>query len=77
MCYCILIHLLTTYYLRVMQSLDPGIFNSQGIYPQPTNAPYLTGKEVWNISENLLIFTLNDTCLHKFDLGSPFDCYPL
>ncbi|XP_011019015.1 PREDICTED: MACPF domain-containing protein CAD1-like [Populus euphratica] len=24
---------------------DSGIFNSQGIYPQPTSAPYLTGKE--------------------------------
>ncbi|WCJ27825.1 MAC/Perforin domain-containing protein [Euphorbia peplus] len=24
---------------------DSGIFNSQGIYPQPTNTPYLTGKE--------------------------------
>ncbi|GAV77182.1 MACPF domain-containing protein [Cephalotus follicularis] len=24
---------------------DSGLFNSQGIYPQPTNAPYLTGKE--------------------------------
>lgn len=27
------------------KSLDPGLFNSQGIYPQPTSAPYLTGKE--------------------------------
>lgn len=27
------------------KGLDPGLFNSQGIYPQPTNAPYLTGKE--------------------------------
>ncbi|KAK6255586.1 hypothetical protein SCA6_016891 [Theobroma cacao] len=25
--------------------LDPGLFNSQGIYPQPTSAPYLNGKE--------------------------------
>ncbi|KAJ6969135.1 hypothetical protein NC653_036945 [Populus alba x Populus x berolinensis] len=24
---------------------DSGIFNSQGIYPQPTSVPYLTGKE--------------------------------
>ncbi|KAH7553956.1 hypothetical protein JRO89_XS12G0085000 [Xanthoceras sorbifolium] len=28
-----------------VQGLDPGLFNSQGIYPQPTSAPYLTGKE--------------------------------
>ncbi|OMO94051.1 hypothetical protein COLO4_16536 [Corchorus olitorius] len=28
-----------------VQGLDPGLFNSQGIYPQPTNAPYLNGKE--------------------------------
>ncbi|XP_048235973.1 MACPF domain-containing protein CAD1 isoform X2 [Ricinus communis] len=27
------------------KSGDSGIFNSQGIYPQPTSAPYLTGKE--------------------------------
>ncbi|KAK0584323.1 hypothetical protein LWI29_011125 [Acer saccharum] len=27
------------------KGLDPGLFNSQGIYPQPTSAPYLTGKE--------------------------------
>ncbi|KAJ8570792.1 hypothetical protein K7X08_037764 [Anisodus acutangulus] len=25
------------------KSSDPSIFNSQGIYPQPTNAPYITG----------------------------------
>lgn len=25
--------------------VDPALFNSQGIYPQPSNAPYLTGKE--------------------------------
>ncbi|WRX21771.1 Membrane attack complex component/perforin (MACPF) domain - like 7 [Theobroma cacao] len=28
-----------------VQGLDPGLFNSQGIYPQPTSAPYLNGKE--------------------------------
>ncbi|XP_041024202.1 MACPF domain-containing protein CAD1-like [Juglans microcarpa x Juglans regia] len=27
------------------KGVDPGLFNSQGIYPQPTAAPYLTGKE--------------------------------
>ncbi|KAK6279629.1 hypothetical protein POUND7_019896 [Theobroma cacao] len=27
------------------KGLDPGLFNSQGIYPQPTSAPYLNGKE--------------------------------
>ncbi|CAN1771947.1 MACPF domain-containing protein CAD1 [Linum perenne] len=27
------------------KSADAGIFNSQGIYPQPTSTPYLTGKE--------------------------------
>lgn len=25
------------------KGIDPSIFNSQGIYPQPTNAPFLTG----------------------------------
>ncbi|TQD73288.1 hypothetical protein C1H46_041181 [Malus baccata] len=28
-----------------LQGGDPGLFNSQGIYPQPTSAPYLAGKE--------------------------------
>ncbi|TYI38133.1 hypothetical protein ES332_A02G004200v1 [Gossypium tomentosum] len=27
------------------KGLDPGLFNSQGIYPQPSNAPCLNGKE--------------------------------
>jgi hypothetical protein len=27
------------------KGVDPGLFNSQGIYPQPTAAPYLSGKE--------------------------------
>ncbi|XP_022761402.1 MACPF domain-containing protein CAD1-like [Durio zibethinus] len=27
------------------KGLDPGLFNSQGVYPQPTSAPYLNGKE--------------------------------
>ncbi|XVF84178.1 hypothetical protein PTKIN_Ptkin17bG0004800 [Pterospermum kingtungense] len=27
------------------KGLDPGLFNSQGIYPQPSSAPYLNGKE--------------------------------
>ncbi|KAF5476395.1 hypothetical protein F2P56_008116 [Juglans regia] len=27
------------------KGVDPGLFNSQGIYPQPSAAPYLTGKE--------------------------------
>ncbi|PON94435.1 Membrane attack complex component/perforin (MACPF) domain containing protein [Trema orientale] len=27
------------------KGVDPGLFNSQGVYPQPTNAPYLSGKE--------------------------------
>lgn len=27
------------------KGIDPGLFNSQGIYPQPTAAPFLTGKE--------------------------------
>ncbi|KAJ4704265.1 MACPF domain-containing protein CAD1-like [Melia azedarach] len=27
------------------KGLDPGLFNSQGVYPQPMSAPYLTGKE--------------------------------
>lgn len=27
------------------KGLDPSLFNSQGIYPQPTSAPYLNGKE--------------------------------
>ncbi|XWS22086.1 hypothetical protein CRYUN_Cryun29cG0004200 [Craigia yunnanensis] len=27
------------------KGLDPGLFNSQGIYPQPTSAPYLNVKE--------------------------------
>lgn len=27
------------------KGLDSGLFNSQGIYPQPTSAPYLNGKE--------------------------------
>ncbi|XP_062166754.1 MACPF domain-containing protein CAD1-like [Alnus glutinosa] len=27
------------------KGVDPCLFNSQGIYPQPTAAPYLTGKE--------------------------------
>ncbi|KAE8722811.1 Kinase superfamily protein isoform 1 [Hibiscus syriacus] len=26
--------------------VDPRLFNSQGIYPQPSNAPYLNGKEI-------------------------------
>ncbi|KAJ4967419.1 hypothetical protein NE237_019268 [Protea cynaroides] len=30
------------------KGVDPGLFNSQGIYPQPPSAPYLAGKEVWN-----------------------------
>uniref|UniRef100_A0A2P2KZY3 MACPF domain-containing protein CAD1-like isoform X2 n=1 Tax=Rhizophora mucronata TaxID=61149 RepID=A0A2P2KZY3_RHIMU len=28
---------------------DSGIFNSQGIYPQPTSVPYLTGKEDFTV----------------------------
>ncbi|KAK8485409.1 hypothetical protein V6N11_037106 [Hibiscus sabdariffa] len=27
------------------KGVDPGLFNSQGIYPQPSSAPYLNGKE--------------------------------
>ncbi|KAL5550628.1 hypothetical protein UlMin_000804 [Ulmus minor] len=27
------------------KGVDPGLFNSQGIYPQPTTTPYLAGKE--------------------------------
>ncbi|KAG5582704.1 hypothetical protein H5410_053331 [Solanum commersonii] len=27
----------------IVQSSDPSIFNSQGIFPQPTNAPYIAG----------------------------------
>ncbi|KAJ4977695.1 hypothetical protein NE237_008475 [Protea cynaroides] len=27
------------------KGVDPGLFNSQGIYPQPPSAPYLAGKE--------------------------------
>ncbi|XP_022144069.1 MACPF domain-containing protein CAD1-like [Momordica charantia] len=27
------------------KGLDGGLFNNQGVYPQPTSAPYLTGKE--------------------------------
>ncbi|XWS13057.1 hypothetical protein CRYUN_Cryun36dG0004700 [Craigia yunnanensis] len=27
------------------KGLDPGLFNSQGIYPRPTSVPYLNGKE--------------------------------
>ncbi|XVF37420.1 hypothetical protein REPUB_Repub20aG0006300 [Reevesia pubescens] len=27
------------------KGLDPGLFNCQGVYPQPTSAPYLNGKE--------------------------------
>ncbi|KAJ0089123.1 hypothetical protein Patl1_31527 [Pistacia atlantica] len=30
---------------KAIMQVDPGLFNSQGIYPQPTSAPYLTGKE--------------------------------
>lgn len=28
------------------KGIDPSLFNSQGIYPQPTSIPYLSGKEV-------------------------------
>ncbi|KAK8571437.1 hypothetical protein V6N12_027526 [Hibiscus sabdariffa] len=28
------------------KGVDPGLFNSQGIYPQPSSAPYLNGKEM-------------------------------
>ncbi|XP_044483992.1 MACPF domain-containing protein CAD1-like isoform X2 [Mangifera indica] len=31
--------------MKLKDKVDPGLFNSQGIYPQPTSAPYLTGKE--------------------------------
>ncbi|XP_038990671.1 MACPF domain-containing protein CAD1-like isoform X1 [Hibiscus syriacus] len=31
--------------LKDKAGVDPGLFNSQGIYPQPSNAPYLNGKE--------------------------------
>lgn len=30
----------------MFQGVDSGLYNSQGIYPQPTTAPYLAGKEV-------------------------------
>ncbi|XP_044473987.1 MACPF domain-containing protein CAD1-like [Mangifera indica] len=31
--------------MKLKDKVDPGLFNSQGIYPQPTSAPYLIGKE--------------------------------
>ncbi|KAF4378959.1 hypothetical protein F8388_022046 [Cannabis sativa] len=39
----------STTLLFFLLGVDPGLFNSQGVYPQPTNASYLTtaGKEVF------------------------------
>ncbi|CAL9002997.1 unnamed protein product [Prunus brigantina] len=31
--------------LFLFLGVDPGLYNSQGVYPQPTTAPYLAGKE--------------------------------
>ena len=55
------------YYFFILQGVDPGLFNSQGIYPQPIAAPYVTGREVCQI---LIIFihrlTIACNILHLF-----------
>ncbi|MQL76027.1 hypothetical protein Taro_008409 [Colocasia esculenta] len=38
-------HVITSVTIGGKDAVDPGLFNSQGVYPQPTNTPYLTGKE--------------------------------